>query len=110
MERNVNRMGTERASTGFFLKEETMLVLSRKLNESIHMGNNIVLSVLDIRGSIVRLGIDAPEDIAIRRSELPALAAVRPPPAVPHSASVPAELITGVGTKEAGACCPEKPE
>lgn len=47
-----------------------MLVLSRKPNQSIHIGDDIVLVVLDVRGNRVCLGIEAPADIALRRGEL----------------------------------------
>ena len=47
-----------------------MLVLSRKSTESIHIGNSIVLTVLEIRGNKVRIGIDAPKEIQVLRSEL----------------------------------------
>jgi carbon storage regulator len=47
-----------------------MLVLSRKIGERIYIGNDIVLTVLDVRGRQVRLGLDAPETILIRREEL----------------------------------------
>ncbi len=57
-----------------------MLVLSRKQDQSIHIGDDIVIAVLGIRGSTVRLGIEAPRDISIVRSELPSHAVVRSPP------------------------------
>ncbi len=47
-----------------------MLVLSRKSTESIHIGGSIVVTVLDIRGNKVRIGIDAPKEIHVLRSEL----------------------------------------
>lgn len=47
-----------------------MLVLARKKNEVIRIGNDIVITVLDVRGSTVRLGFDAPRDITILRGEL----------------------------------------
>jgi carbon storage regulator len=47
-----------------------MLVLSRKSTESIQIGDHVVVKVLDIRGKKVRLGIDAPEETHIVRSEL----------------------------------------
>ncbi|MBY0589056.1 carbon storage regulator [bacterium] len=47
-----------------------MLVLSRKLNERIYIGDNITLTVTRVGAGHVRLGIDAPDDVLIRRSEL----------------------------------------
>jgi carbon storage regulator len=47
-----------------------MLVLSRKLNETIVIDGNILVKVVDIRGSQVRLGIEAPGGIPILREEL----------------------------------------
>ena len=47
-----------------------MLVLSRKLNESIVIGDDITITVTRIGTYQVRLGIDAPAEMLIRRSEL----------------------------------------
>lgn len=47
-----------------------MLVLSRKKDEKIIIGDNITLMVIDIRGDKVRLGIDAPKDVAVHRQEV----------------------------------------
>jgi carbon storage regulator len=47
-----------------------MLVLSRKLNESIIIDGDIRITVVGIRGNQVRLGIDAPESVGIFREEL----------------------------------------
>ena len=47
-----------------------MLVLSRKLNEEIRIGENIVVRVIGITGNQVRLGIVAPADVPILREEL----------------------------------------
>ncbi len=47
-----------------------MLVLTRKLGESIHIGNNIVLTVVSLKANQVRLGIQAPADVRILRQEL----------------------------------------
>jgi carbon storage regulator len=47
-----------------------MLVLSRKKNESIIVDDNIVITVVEIRGDKVRLGIEAPREVAIHRSEV----------------------------------------
>ncbi len=47
-----------------------MLVLSRKKNESIIIDDRIVITVVEIRGDKVRLGIEAPRDVPIHRSEV----------------------------------------
>jgi carbon storage regulator len=47
-----------------------VLVLARKENEAIHIGENIVIKVVSIENGIVKLGIDAPKEISIMRDEL----------------------------------------
>jgi carbon storage regulator len=47
-----------------------MLVLSRKKNESIVIDENIVITVVEVRGDKVRLGIQAPREVPIHRSEI----------------------------------------
>jgi len=47
-----------------------MLVLSRKRDETIMIGDNIELTVVDIRGDKVRLGIKAPSSVAVHRKEI----------------------------------------
>ena len=47
-----------------------MLVLSRKRNESIVIDDNIVITVVEVRGDKVRLGIEAPREVPIHRSEV----------------------------------------
>jgi carbon storage regulator len=47
-----------------------MLVLSRKKNESIIINDHIVVTVVEIRGDKVRLGIEAPKDISVHRREV----------------------------------------
>lgn len=47
-----------------------MLVLSRKLNESIVIGDNTEIMVIEIKGDQVKLGIKAPKNISIHRGEI----------------------------------------
>ena len=47
-----------------------MLVLSRKKEEKLVIGDHITIMVIDIRGDKVRLGIDAPRDVAVHRQEV----------------------------------------
>lgn len=48
-----------------------MLVLTRKAGENIHIGDNIVVSVVRTTGGRVQLGIHAPRNVSVRREELP---------------------------------------
>lgn len=49
-----------------------MLVLSRRANQSIMIGSDIVVRVLDIRGDQVRIGVEAPRHVAVHREEVAA--------------------------------------
>ena len=49
-----------------------MLVLSRKLEERIQIGENVTITVLKIRGNSVQIGIEAPRSVSVVRAELPA--------------------------------------
>lgn len=48
-----------------------MLVLTRKLQEKIQIGNQITITVLRVKGNTVRVGIEAPRDVRVVRGELP---------------------------------------
>jgi carbon storage regulator len=48
-----------------------MLVLSRKQRQRIVIGDNIIIEVVRISGDQVRIGIDAPKDVLVRREEVP---------------------------------------
>jgi carbon storage regulator len=47
-----------------------MLVISRKTGERINLGEDITVTVLEISGSTVRIGIEAPTDVAVHRHEV----------------------------------------
>lgn len=47
-----------------------MLVLSRRADESIRIGDEVILTILGINGKQVRIGIDAPLDLAVHREEI----------------------------------------
>ncbi len=47
-----------------------MLVLTRKIHQSIVIGDNVEVVVLEVRGEQVRLGIRAPKDVAVHRKEI----------------------------------------
>ena len=65
-----------------------MLVLSRKVDESIVINSDIIVTVIEIRGDKVRLGINAPRDVPIHREEIIIHLkedASRDLPEIPHS-------------------------
>lgn len=64
-----------------------MLVLSRKKNESIVVNDTIVITVVEIRGDKVRLGIEAPREVPIHRSEVHAAIIAQASAAVPSEQS-----------------------
>jgi carbon storage regulator len=47
-----------------------MLVLSRQRDESIIIGDNVIVTIVDVRGDKVRLGIEAPREISVHRREV----------------------------------------
>jgi len=47
-----------------------MLILTRKLGESIAIGDHVKLTLLEIKGKHVRIGIEAPKDISVHRGEI----------------------------------------
>jgi carbon storage regulator len=47
-----------------------VLVLTRRPGESVHVGDEVVVTVLEVRGDVVRLGIRAPREIQVHREEI----------------------------------------
>ena len=47
-----------------------MIVLSRKIDEKLMIGDSIVVTIVDIRGDKVRLGIEAPREVSVHRQEV----------------------------------------
>ena len=47
-----------------------MLILTRRVGETVTIGDNVRVTVLGVKGNQVRLGIDAPKDIAVHREEI----------------------------------------
>jgi carbon storage regulator len=53
-----------------YYKEKIMLVLSRYRDESIYIGDDVVITVVDIRGDRVRIGVQAPPNVSVHRQEV----------------------------------------
>ena len=47
-----------------------MLILTRRVGESLMIGDDVNVTVLGIRGNQVRIGVDAPKDVAVHREEI----------------------------------------
>jgi carbon storage regulator len=77
-----------------------MLILSRKVNEKVMIGDDISLSIIEIRGDQVRIGVDAPKTVKVFRQEV--FDAIRAEnKAASESAAVLPELDCGINTKNA---------
>ena len=74
-----------------------MLVLSRRAGESVVLGDDITVTVLEVRGDVVRIGIDAPRSLKVHRSELLAQLEESNKQAASPSDDVVAELSTALG-------------
>ena len=48
----------------------SMLILTRKVNESLRVGDDVTITVLGIKGGQIRIGINAPRDIEVHRQEV----------------------------------------
>ena len=47
-----------------------MLILTRRINESLVIGDDVTVTILDVKGNQVRIGVDAPRDVSVHREEL----------------------------------------
>ena len=88
-----------------------MLVLSRRVGESVMIGDDVVVTVLDVRGEVVRIGIAAPRSVAVHREELLAeIARTNQESASPQDDSVSALTRAVVHRRRKGDPQPEHPD
>ena len=76
-----------------------MLVLTRKVNQQIRLGDNITVTILRVQGNSIRIGVDAPKDVRVVRGELNPLTA---PPAPLDSAALDCEAVRQPSVPEGG--------
>jgi carbon storage regulator len=86
-----------------------MLVLTRKLMEKLYIGDDICVTVVRLEGGQVRLGIEAPREVAVVRAELvPERAGARSNPAIRPPMGIRADLrsrpdgVHGIGSRRPG--------
>ena len=87
-----------------------MLVLTRKQQEQIRIGNQVTITILRISGNQVRVGIEAPPDVRILRGELPAHAEQSPQSTIVETtiesgSTERRELIEAIRQRLAGVVC-----
>jgi len=85
--------------SSLFTTECAMLVLTRKNQEQIRIGDNITISILKVKGNSVRVGIEAPRDIRVIRGELPTFEAMEEFD-VEIEQTTPAETSSEAGDEE----------
>lgn len=77
-----------------------MLVLSRRVGESVVIGDDVTITVLEVRGDVIRIGIDAPRSVAVHRAELLAEVADTNTEAASPSAEAVASLTEALKTRD----------
>ena len=51
-------------------KEQTMLILTRRVGETVMIGDNVTVTILGVKGNQVRVGVNAPKEVAVHREEI----------------------------------------
>lgn len=77
-----------------------MLVVSRRAGESVAIGDEVVVTVLEVRGDVVRVGIDAPRSIPVHRAELLAQLESSNQEAASPSDETVESLTKAIGTRD----------
>ncbi|MGB5719006.1 MAG: carbon storage regulator CsrA [Gammaproteobacteria bacterium] len=47
-----------------------MLILTRRIGESMMIGNNVTVTIMGVKGNQIRIGVNAPRDVAVHREEI----------------------------------------
>lgn len=95
-----------------------MLVLSRRMNEQIKIGRDITITIVRLKGNVVRVGIDAPKNVHIARSELLAKPKVDAEPTDAQAAATKSLRAAGaagddwptITERDGDEDCPQEPQ
>jgi carbon storage regulator len=71
LDRMQNGFGSEDKNTAELARRKTqMLILTRRVGETVMIGNDVTVTVLGVKGNQVRVGVNAPRDVAVHREEI----------------------------------------
>jgi len=54
----------------YFMEVKEMLILTRRIGETLMVGDDVAITVLGVKGNQIRLGVDAPKDVSVHREEI----------------------------------------
>mgnify|MGYP001826747213 CR=1 FL=1 len=57
-------------SSVFLIMSESMLILTRRVGETLMIGDEVTVTVLGVKGNQVRIGVNAPRDVSVHREEI----------------------------------------
>ena len=63
-------VGDSRSRGAVSIQERMMLILTRRVGETLVIGDDVTVTVLGVKGNQVRLGVNAPRDISVHREEI----------------------------------------